>query len=119
MNQVSPRTLKRHRWHAFQGEPVQPKRAVGAGVAQFVVPLLVIALLLWLRAFVMAGVVGGVSVIIWLVRALSPAGRRAVDRAMLWLAHWAGQVVAVVLLAPAFYGVMTLIRLMNRLTGHE
>jgi len=119
MSQVSPRTLKRPHWHSFQGEPVQAGRAVGAGVAQFVVPLLVIAILLWLRAFVMAGVVGGVSVVIWLVRAFSPAGRRGVDRAMLWLAHWAGQAVAVVLLAPAFYGVMTVIRLMNRLTGHD
>ncbi len=117
MSKLSPDTLKSCSWHGSHPQPGDGKR--WASSAEILIPLAAIVVLLLFRAFIMAGVVAGVSATVFLVRALSPAGRRLVDQALAWLGHWVGQIVAVILLAPAFYVVMTIVRVMNRLTGSD
>lgn len=119
MEKLSPSTLKSRPWHAFE---VDGSRSSGSGswkASGIVVPLGVIFVLLILRGFVMAGVAAGITVLLWGVRLFSPTGRRWVDKALSGFAHYAGQAVAVLLLAPAFFVVMTWVRLTNRLSGND
>jgi lysophospholipase L1-like esterase len=111
--------LKSRPWHAFQAEESRQTRGRFLWTPEFLIPLVIIAILLAFKAFVMAGVVTGVAAVIWVIRGVSPAGRRCLDMVMGKLAHWVGQGVAVLLLAPAFYVVMPVVRLMNRLTGRD
>ena len=117
MNSVSPDTLRSRPWHAFQAEGASPAGPRYSWAVELLVPLAVVGLLLAARAFVMASVVAGVAAAIQLVRVLSPAGRRWVDKGTGALAHWAGQAVATLALAPAFFLVVTLVRLMHRFNG--
>jgi len=119
VNKISPDTLKARPWHAFEAEGNRFARTRSRSAAEFVVPLVVIVVLLASRAFVMAGVAAGVAAVIWMIRGFSPAGRRWLDKALGALAHWVGQAVATVLLAPVFFVMMTPVRLMNRLTGND
>jgi lysophospholipase L1-like esterase len=119
VKKISPETLKKQPWHEFQAALRRSNGTRGRLAAQIVVPLVVIALFLAVKAVVMAGVVAGVAVLMWLVCGFSPAGRRRVDRILGVFAHWVGQVVATVLLVPVFFVIMTLVRLVNRLTGSD
>jgi hypothetical protein len=83
------------------------------------IPAVVIVVLIVVKAFVMAGVAAGITVLLWLIRSLSPVGRRLIERMMAALARWVGSAVATLLLAPAFFVVMTWARLMNRLMGND
>jgi hypothetical protein len=114
---ISPNTLKRRPWHAFQAKGCGLTDSHNAWVAEILIPLVIVAFLLAIRAFVMASVVVGVTAAVWLVRGLSPTGRHWVDKGTSMLAHWVGQTVATLALAPAFYLVATSVRLVNRLTG--
>jgi hypothetical protein len=114
---ISPNTLKRRPWHAFQANGRGLTGSRNTWVVEVLVPLLIVVFLLAIRAFVMASAVAGVAVVICLVRALSPVGRRWIDQGTNALAHWVGQGVATLVLAPAFYLVATSVRLVNRLTG--
>jgi hypothetical protein len=111
--------LKSRLWHRFQGEPGRQGGSGGFWRLEIIIPLLVIALLLALKAWVMAIVAAAVTATLWVVRAVSEPARRRVDAALGGLAHWVGQIVATVLLAPVFYLVMVLVRLLNRLAGKD
>jgi hypothetical protein len=71
------------------------------------------------KAYVMAGVVAGIGLTVWLLRTFSAAARRRIDNAMGIFVHWVGQAVAVILLAPVFFLIMTVVRLINRLGGTD
>lgn len=119
MAKLSPDTLKARPWHAFQAEETRLGGSGSRTVAEILVPLVVVAVLVMARALVMAGVAAGIVVLVWTVRATSPTGRRWVDKALGRFANWAGHAVAVLLLAPAFFVVMTWVRLMNRMSGND
>jgi hypothetical protein len=119
MDKLSPDNLKAHPWHAFQAGGTSLSGLRSRKLAEILVPLVVIAVLLMVRAFVMAGVATGITVVLWILRASSPSGRRWVDKAVGGFAHWAGHAVATLLLVPAFFVVMTWVRLMNRLSGND
>ncbi len=119
MDQLSPDTLKARPWHAFSGEGIRGSSPASRKWVEILVPLIIITVLVLLRAFIMAGVAAGIVLLVWIIRASSPTGRRWLDHALGVFAHSAGQVVAVLLLAPAFFVVMTWVRLMNRLSGND
>jgi lysophospholipase L1-like esterase len=114
---ISPESLKNGRWHAFSTPPSKP----GARLSwvEVAVPLVVVILLIMFRAFLMAGIIGAVAVAVLLTRHFSPGGRKRLDKAFAWLAHWIGQIVSVLLLGPVFFIVMTGIRLWGKLTGAD
>ena len=116
-NRLSPDALKRQPWHAFQADGARVAGPRHSWAVELLLPLVVVGLLLAERAFVMASVVAGVAAAIQLVRVLSPAGRRWVEKGTGALAHWAGQAVATLALAPTFFLVVTLVRLMHRFNG--
>lgn len=119
MSSISRDTLVTPRWHGFQTKGNRLSNRQRWRVAQFLVPLLVAALLLTAKMFVMAAVVAGMAALIWLLRAVSPVARRWVDYAIGVFMHWVGQVAATLLLAPAFFLVMPLIRFVNRFTDND
>jgi len=119
MEKLSPNTLKTRPWHAFEPEG---SRLSGLGrwkASEFLVPFVVIAVLVLMGALIMAGVAAGIVVLVWICRTSSPTGRRWVDKALGVFAHWVGQAMTMILLAPVFFIVMTWVRLMNRLSGND
>lgn len=117
MRKLSPNDLKYPDW---QGVPVSsPQRPGHFQAIEIVLPVAVIAVLIALKAWIMAGVVAGIAGFLLLLRFSAPALRRKVDRGLGIFAEWLGRFVAIVLLAIPFFGVMPLVRLMNRLTGND
>lgn len=118
MTKLSPDSLKSQSWHGScsgQGK----SKVTSWVVLEFIVPLLIVLLLVAVNAHVMAGVVAFIAAVIILVRHFSNAGRRAIDKALGIFAHWVGLIVATILLSPVFFIGMTLVRLMNRLSGRD
>ena len=115
---LSPDSLKSPPWHGIRSG--QGKALVSSSaILEILVPAVVILLLVAAKAQVMAGVAAGIAALVIVVRHTSSGGRRAIDRALGVFAHWVGQIVATILLAPVFYVGMTLVRLLSRLTGND
>jgi lysophospholipase L1-like esterase len=115
MSRLSPAELKCPDWHGTSAGA--PARRMP--VAEFVLPVVVIGVLAWFQAWIMAAVVAAIAGLLITLRFANPRARRAVDRGLAVFAEWAGRVVAAILLAIPFFGWMTLMRLLHRLTGND
>jgi lysophospholipase L1-like esterase len=119
MHKLSPDQLSAPAWHGFQEDRSKLAKPSRASAVEIAVPLLVIAILAALGYWVMAGIVLAIAGTVTLIRAASPAGRRTIDKGLSCFAEWAGRVIAWVLLAVPFFGIMTLVRVLDGLTGND
>jgi hypothetical protein len=117
MDKISPDALKRRSWHVFQSEA--GSRGLRFFTPKIIAPLAVVALLLLLKAFWMAGIASTVTALIWISCSISDSFSDWLERALRTLAQWVGHTVATLLLAPIFFIVMPALRFINRLTGAD
>lgn len=119
MHKLSPDRLSAPAWHGFQEDRRKLAKPSRVSALEIAVPLVVIAILAALSYWVMAGIVLAIAASITFIRVASPTARSAIDKGLGGFAEWAGRVIAWVLLAIPFFGIMTLVRVMNRLTGND
>ena len=116
MQPQSAERLARHSWHPWQSEP-PPGR--GMGLAEWLVPLLVIAVAAWFGAWWLAGIIFVVAGTLFALRRSSEVMRRRIDHGFLRLAEWLGVIATWLLLAPVFFLLMPVARLHLRLSGKD
>lgn len=119
MKTLTPEQLQCPDWHGVKAAKQKATSAHAYGIWEFVVPAVVAGLFYAYGAHTMAAVVAGIALVVILVRHLSQAGRRAIDRFLAAFANFVATLVATLLLAPVFYIGMTMARLMSRLSGGD
>jgi hypothetical protein len=118
MHKLSPNDLKCPvEWHPT--DPAQGAARPRFKAMEIVLPLLAIAVLLWLDAKVLAGIVATIAGTLFLLGFLAPSIRLRVDRGMGIFAEWLGRVMAYLLLSIPFFCVMPAVRLIHRMTGND
>jgi hypothetical protein len=117
MRKLSPDELKHPNWQGISVN--QPQHLGHFQAIEVLLPLVVIAVLSALGAWMMAAVVATIAGLLLLMRFFATSLRRKVDRGLGVFAEWLGRTVAIVLLAIPFFGVMPLVRLVNKLTGND
>ena len=114
MTSLSPDDLKCPAWHG----PTMPVTR-SFSLLEILLPVLAIAVLIVLKAWVIACVVAGIAGFLLLLRFLAAPLRKKLDRGLAIFAEWLGRLVAVALLAIPFFVVMPVMRFMNRLMGND
>lgn len=116
MHKLSPDQLKSPAWQGTANGIATEQRMP---MVEFLLPIILIGVLVWLHAWVMAIVVAVITSALALLRFISPSLRHKLDRGFGVFAEWTGRVVAMALLALPFYGIMVCVRALNWLTGND
>jgi hypothetical protein len=115
MRERPPLTSPPSLWHPWQTSGISRPWRPG----EVLVPLVIFVVLAWLGWWIIAGVVAVLTVVLLCLRRFRPSARAKVDHGLGRFAEGLARAVAITLLAPVFYLILTPVGLWIRLWGGD